>query len=292
MTFLLKPQSWGKIVPSVADGTQPVANQGTTVTPAQNAYGTYAQVLAGAQLALFTEDAFGIWININSGSVSAQARDMLCTIGIDPAGGSSAGAVTDLINGLACPMSSPWVTDRDAGGISYFFPLRIKAGSSIWAKVAVNNASVFTVRVQIRLFCKPKQPHLVKAGAFVTTFGAAVGTSNGTAVVPGQASEGTWTQLGSALTKPHWFWQLGFGINQAVADNAAFACDLGIGDGTNNRVAILEDTAFTTTVERCRVDHVGGYLDASIGDKVYGRIQASALTATNTQSMIAYGVGG
>jgi hypothetical protein len=59
---------------------------GVVVTPGNNTYGSYVQMMTAAQV---TSDAFAIAINVNSNAVSAAARDALLKVGFDPAGGTS-----------------------------------------------------------------------------------------------------------------------------------------------------------------------------------------------------------
>jgi hypothetical protein len=64
------------ITPSVADGTQPVGDVfGTAVTPATGTYGSEATVLAAR-----SDDAFGIWVNVNNVAANAAAHECLVTI--------------------------------------------------------------------------------------------------------------------------------------------------------------------------------------------------------------------
>ena len=40
-----QPNEWGLVISSVADGTRPAAAWGTSITPGNNTYGSYVQVL-------------------------------------------------------------------------------------------------------------------------------------------------------------------------------------------------------------------------------------------------------
>src|SRR5687767_5995180 len=90
MAVLHLSNSFQLVITSIADGTQPAANMGTSVTPGNNTYGSYASVIAGASV---TDDAYGIEICFNSGYVDSTARDGIATIGFDPAGGTSFGGL-------------------------------------------------------------------------------------------------------------------------------------------------------------------------------------------------------
>jgi hypothetical protein len=70
--------------------------------------------------------------------------------------------------------------------------------------------------------------------------------------------------------------------------------DLGVGDGTNNRIVILDKTVGTVTTEAVAVGPPQAWqcgADVPSGTGVYGRMQCSGTQDANL-SMIAYGVGG
>lgn len=281
--LISQSSEWGLIIPSVTAGTQPAAAWGTSITPAENAYGSYASVLAGASL---TSDAYGILININSNSVSTAARDTLLTIGLDSAGGSS---FTDFITDLLCSGASAYVSGVGSG-IWYYFPIFIKNGTSVGAKASVNNATVGTLRCAVTLFCQPSRPEMIRTGSFVTTFGSTAASSSGTAVTPGTAAEGSWTQIGSALTRPHWYWQVGMGINDGSTSNAVTHIDVGLGSAGSKKT-IIADAPFRVTGGEDMVSNLGMYYaDGATGDIVYARAQTSS--ADSNYSVAVYAVGG
>lgn len=281
--LVTQSSEWGQIISSVADGTQPAAAWGTSLTPGNNTYGSYAQVLAGASL---TSDAFGILVNFNSNSVSTAARDTIVTIGLDAAGGTS---FTDFISDLLCSGASAYVSGVGTG-VWYYFPVFVKSGTSIGAKASVNNATVGTLRCAVTLFCKPSRPEMIRYGSYVTTFGSTAASSCGTSVTPGTASEGSWTQIGSALTKPHWFWQVGMGINDSTTSNAVTHLDVGLGDASNKKVVISNHPWRTTGGEDATANMGMYWGDGATGDIVYARAQTSS--ADSNYSVAVYAVGG
>lgn len=258
----------------------PGSGRGISVTPGNNTYGTYADF----GTLTIDDDVFGMIVGVNNGAVGASAKDTLVTIGADPAGGTS---YSDLIPHLIVPSSGGYLL---TGGIRYFFPLRVKSGTTLGAKATVNNATVGTVRVWVTLLCRPSRPDLVRVGSFVRAFGAVTATSKGTDVTVGD-TVGSWVQLGAALAEPLWFWQLGLGVNNATMPNDAVHIDLGIGDATNKDIAIENHPVHTDgNNESVVAVYPGEYADAATGALVYGRgIGDVALSGT---SMIAYGVGG
>lgn len=295
--MLKRSNNWGLIINSVADGTRPAAAWGTSITPGNNAYGSYASVIAGASV---THDAYGILININSNSVAATIRDALVTIGFDPAGGTSFGGLGGVtgreINHLLASCAPTYtLAVPGVGGISYFFPLKIPAGTSIGAKASVNNATVGTLRVSCKLFCKPSAPELVRVGSYVKTFGETTASSRGTAFTPGGASEGTYVQLGSAIAaadSPLWYWECGIGIdNTAITANVVHV-DVGLGDATNKRIAIDNQWFGMSTNETIGKAAGGAYQNGAAGDLVYVRGQSGPAGPDTGFTAIAYGVGG
>jgi hypothetical protein len=281
MLQLTDVNEYGLIITST--GGAPGASFGVAVTPGTNAYGSYTSVLTGATV---TDDVYGLWVGACSGFVSGAARDILITIGYDHAGGTSfTDWIPDLLATGACSYSGVSV----AGGLWYFFPLYLKSGSSIGAKATVNNGTVGTVNVGVKLLCKPSRPDMLKLGTFVKAFGTAVGTSSGTAVTAGAGSEGAWTQLGSAVADRLFFWQVMMGLNNATYNNNGVHLDLGLGDGSNKRVVVQDQFIGTSTNETLLGTCPGAYAKAASGDLVFGRAQGTGMPTGF--SMAAWGVG-
>ena len=269
---------------------RPAAAYGTTVTPgASNAKGSYAQLIAGASL---TDDVYGIFINFNNGFVAAAPRTTLCDIGIDPAGGTT---YSVLIANLIASNAGTLCADREAnGGYTYFFPLFIKAGSSVGCAAAVDNATAGSIRIYAKFYCQPKRPDAVNVGTFVETIGAATANSQGTTVTPGQASEGAWTSLGTTA-KRTWYHQLGFSTRDddlAIAANLGYFADLSAG-AAGGELLLLENTQIRVNNTD---DSVGQDLNVSFGGEVvagatiWGRAQCSG--TPEASSMAAYCLGG
>lgn len=280
------------VIESVADGTQPGASNGTTITPGNNTYGSYATVLAGASL---TDDAYGIEIWFNSGAVDATARDGIATIGFDPAGGTSFGGLGGVTGNEIHHLL--WSCCGDMRSISmgpvwYYFPIYIKAGTTIGCKASVNNATVGTVKCFVRLHCKPSRPELVRAGSFVRSFGALVASSCGTAITAGTGTDGTYTQLGSALAEPLWYWEYGVGINTDTIINNCQFTDIAVGDASNKKRVISNGVSISSQLETNLKPAMGAYGTGAIGDLVYGRMQVGDNVTLTGYSLMAYGVGG
>lgn len=262
----------------------PAASPGAALTPGNNTYGSYVSVLAGASV---TDEAYEIWININSVNASGAAKDCLITIGLDLAGGTS---FTDFIVDLYASCASGYAGVSPCGGISYTFPVRIPAGASIGAKASVNNATVGTASVQCRLKCRPSHPEAIRVGTTVRTYGSTQASSSGTAVTPGTSSEGSYVSLGTVAAGDRpWFWQLGAGINNSAINNNNPVWDLAIGDGTTKRVVITDLVLSLATTESITYYAAGGSGQAAPGDSIYARAWSVGAPVTG-HSAIAYGV--
>lgn len=279
---------WGRIIPSVADGTRPSAAFGATITPGNNSYGSYVSLLAGSSL---TDDCYGIAINFNSNNTSAQARDTIATIGLDPAGGSS---FTDFILDLLCSSAGSFTGGNNAGtgGVWYWFPIFIKAGTSIGCKASINNGTVGTLRANLWCCCRPKRPELVRVGTFVDTLGSTPASSSGTAITPGTTSDGAWTQAGSNVSKGYFYLEWGWGDNTSTMTNNTNYVDIGVGDGTNNRVVAAGCRAHTDSAEAIGKPLMqGAFADIAPGDGLYLRAQTGPNAASTTASFAIYAVG-
>lgn len=260
--------------------TRPAAAMGTAVTPGNNAMGSYTQLLAG-----LANDAYGVLININSNNVSAAARDTLINIGIDEAGGSSyAVKIPYLLGSCASQMDV-------LGGIWYYFPLFVRAGSTIAAQASVNNATVGTLRVWSTFFGRPRNPAACKVGSYVEAIGAVSASSRGTLITPGTTADGAWTSLG-ATTKANWWWQTGMGVNDSTMSALLYALDLAV--GSSGEMPLITDQIWRSdaTERHSNTPLLAGcerYVPA--GTTLYSRLQCSGTADSNT-SVIAYGLGG
>lgn len=260
--------------------TRPASTWGTSITPGNNSYGSYASLLSS-----LTYDCYFVKVQILAGATSNQARDLIVTIGIDPAGGTSYQTwIPDLLG------SNASAGNIIGGGFLYYFPLYAPAGSQIAAKASVNNATVGTVRVMIQLFGQPSRPDAIWCGSSVEAVGIVSGSSRGTTVTPGTTSDGSWTSLGTT-TQRCLFWQLGAGLNDAaMAGDVSFTCDLSTGDGTNQSPIITDVLMGTTALEQMALaNSPEGWRDVPAGATIYGRMQGSG-TAESNHSLAAYGV--
>lgn len=272
---------------------RPGNTYGTTVTPGNNVYGSYVQCIAATAY-----ETYFMEIVVHGISVAAAAKDALVTIGIDPAGGS---AYTDFIQHLVVSNASLASGGPGVVGKTYRFPLRVPAGASIAAKASVNNATVGTAVVAIKLYGRPSHPELVRAGAYVDTFGAVTASSRGTTITSGTTAEGTWTLIGSNVARPYWWWQAGMGINDSTMGggaNGTYTVDVAVGTSTTVLDVVFEDERYcvlnTSEAMGCipLADHE--YVKDVPGDgvtDVFARMRCSG-TADSALSVAVYALGG
>lgn len=160
------------------------ASYGTSITPGANdAKGSYTQLLTA-----LSDDCYGVVVGITGAAVSANAKPALVDIGADPAGGSSYSIIIPDLNGSA---TRGW-TSALVTGIWYYFPLYVKAGSSLGARAQVGNATAGTIRVFVKLFGRPTHPENLKFGTYVDAIGVDSANSRGTAVTAGNGSKGSY----------------------------------------------------------------------------------------------------
>lgn len=264
--------------------TRPAAALGTTVTPGNNTKGSWVEVITAANMA---QDGLGLLINANSNAVSAAARNTIMDVGVDPAGGTSYTVlVPDLLVSCAAPHNI------GAGGVWYYFPIWIKAGSSVAVRSSVNNATVGTHRAFLQVFGKPRDRRRIRVGTRVEAIGITAASSAGTTVTSGTAAEGAWTSLG-ALSRSAWFWQCGYGVNDSTMSANVTHLDLAVGDASNKDIVIQDLVVTSTSTEQ--VNNAPYTVDcgkaAAAGTNVYGRMQCSG-TPDSALSMAAYAVGG
>lgn len=249
-----------------------------------NTKGTTTLVMSGVAI---TEDCYGISIVFCSGSTAAQATMFLTDIYIDPTGGSTWGS--PVINNLAA--SSPSLIP--GGGDQYYFPLFIKAGSSIGARAqsSVVNARV---RLGITVYGKPKYPELIKTGTKVYTFGATTASTTGTTITPGSAGAiGSYVSLGPTSGNYFW-WQVGNLINDTTQSVVNVRIDVAVGDSSNKKTVMEGVFRSGNSSEQSMKTAFGNFIPfAEVGpnQQVYVRAGCSAVP-DSAHSAIVYAVEG
>lgn len=221
-------------------GTNPASTIGTSVTPgASNSEGSWTQIASSANIA---EDCFWLYLQVHSGATASTIKSQLLDIGIDPAGGTSYTAfLSNLVIG-----ASPALTV--AGNREFVFPIFIKAGSSVAVRIQGVAATAGTVRVAARFYGKPTRPEVVPNGAYSETLGT-ITNSSGQSVTPGNAADGSWTDLG-ATTRDLWWFQLGHQIDNTTITAENTYLEVAWGDASNKHT-MFKVMHGGTTSETC-----------------------------------------
>ncbi len=275
-----------KTVDTWGDGTQPAVSLSNQITPGNNSYGTYVELVDGA---LVTRDVYAVEIIIHGNGVSTAARDTLVTIGVDHSAGTS---YTDWITGLlgSCAFSLGGSSAGFSGqGVRYIFPVFLKAGTSIAAKASVNNGTVGTLRCAMKLY-SPTRSNAFQPGGFVQSFGVTDASSSGTAITPGTAAEGDWVEIGT-LTKPLRWLEFGLGVNDDTMTINNYHVDVALGDASNKKMVIQSAQVGTAAVEQLSKPVACAPCVGAIGDKIYARAQVGPSAADSNISVACYGVG-
>lgn len=276
--------NWMRDVP--VDTTQP-STFGATLNPPNtaNTYGSYSALFSTSDVA---NDVWMLSLFFHSIVLpGTTTRDMICTIGVDPAGGSSYSAlISDLIVSGAAIGNIRW-------GVHYAFPIHIKAASSIGWKVSQNSTNTSAIRCAARLYGLPAYPEATWKGTRVETLGANTAASNGTSITQGGANHGSWVTLGTTANDGNAWWQIGMGLNQASATTNTGLIDLAQGAAGSERILIPNHHVRADLNEAVSNYPMYGWHYASMpvpaGQTIRGRMQSSSTTDT-TYTLAAYGV--
>jgi hypothetical protein len=262
--------------------TAPSTTPGVSVTPGSGSKGSYVQLASGANL---TKDVYALVLWVCAGNTTATIRDLLLDIGLDPAGGTSYSQIGG-INNIFAPQSSNAVD----GGRWFYFPLFIKAGTSVGVCGQANNTS--TVRVAARFYGQPTNPENIITGQYSETIG--VSGNGGTPFACGNtAAWGSWVSLGTT-TRSCWHWTLAWGHNVGTTTAQMYCAELAVGDGTNFKTILPCLPMFNPGTAEKSGNPLpalcAGYWEVPAGATLYVRGSASG-TAETTEA-VAVGIGG
>jgi hypothetical protein len=271
---------------------RPTSGAGQTTVTGNAAADTkstpYTQIFSAAAV---TNDVYGVRISASALGAGGATRQALFDVATDPAGGTT---YADVIPNLAVMPFGAASSTTINGVWSYFFPLFIKAGSSIAIRAQSATGAIDT-QYRMWLYCKPTRPESWRTGTYVETIGADLTNTRGVAVTPGGASEGAWASLGTT-TKRCWFWQAAAVIDDTtMTAGLVYDFDLGTGDGTSNVIIHQGLSYWTTSTESMQPLSYPMLADCvhetAAGASIYGRCQCSGTSDSNV-TMIAYGLGG
>ena len=249
---------------------------GTVVNPSSSNKGAWAQLYAST-----TSDAFGLLICINTNTLSASSRGTLVDIGIGDIG-SEVVLVPDLVAGNA----GAYIV----GGIWYYFPIFIPAGTRVSARGCSSRTTAFNVYTQ--LLGAAANPSQVRKASFAEAIGVSTVTE-GVPITPGTTTKSNWVLLGTT-TQRLWWWQ--FGAQVATTDtthgSAAVNFDIAVGNGTTYDIIINEAQLITTTSEAAGNPPISAGVEFPVaaGTNVYARAWSSA--NADPMNVVAYGAGG
>jgi hypothetical protein len=231
--------------------TYPGNAAATTLTAGGSAHtkGSDTAILAG-----IAEDCYVITIAFSLGDTTGTIRRQMTDLLIDPSAGVGVGGSSWSVAINNIYSNSPSLA-TGSSAYCYYFPLFLKAGTAVGARVQDVVASA-TVRFSIRLYGKPNRPELCKVGTKVQTIGATTATTTGVAVTPGTAALGSYSASLGTLTNDAWWWQLGIGSNDTsmsvnryffdIAHDATakYICAQGIGYSVGSTAEQAAKTAF------------------------------------------------
>ncbi|HSW62177.1 MAG TPA: hypothetical protein VLH56_02480 [Dissulfurispiraceae bacterium] len=259
----------------------PSTTPGVSVTPGSGSKGAYVQLASGANL---SQDCYGLLLWFVAGNTTATIRDILADIGLDPAGGTSY-AQTGGINNIFVPQ----IGNAIQSGRWFYFPLFIKAGTSVGVRGQANNTSTF--RCMARFYGQPTKPENIAVGMYSETIG--VSGNGGTPFTCGNsAAWASWTSLGTT-TRPLWYWQLAWGHNVGTTTAQMYFAELGVGDGTTGgTVTIIPCMPMFNpgTAEQSNNPLFDGYWEVPAGATLY--VRGSATGTAETTEAVAVGIGG
>ena len=181
-------------LPATVDATAP----GVACTPGtSNSDGTAVDLFGSA----LSHDVEYLKLAFNYTAGSGGNNDLLATILIDPAGGTS---WATLIPFLICGgIGRPLVSGSTPGGVfssGYDFPLWIPAGATLGVQARSAHSSAGALTVTAIAHGGNASPASWWCGQRVTAIGVTEASSTGTAHTSGDSSAfSTWTNLGSTL---------------------------------------------------------------------------------------------
>ena len=254
----------------------------TMTTGAANTKGAAVQLLSAATV---TDDIYGIAINFFGGATSTTARQFMADLLVDEAGGTSYSVkIANLMVDAPSLLFS---------GYQYYFPLYIKAGSSIGMQ-AQCQAATQAIRCAVKVFGKPSHPHLLRVGTSVQTLGADTATTTGIGITPGTQVMGSATTTLGTITKDCWWWQMGYVITDTSITSAVYHFDVLAGTGTNDKVCIEGIITSGSSVEQMSKSAIGYGLPVRrivSGSNAYVRAAAFAGAPDSGISVCAYALG-
>lgn len=189
---------------------------GTTITAGGSAHtdGSVASLLSALAF-----DVHYIVIGFEGGGASLNEHNILADLMTDPAGGTSWGEV---IADLACGFSPVAAAGSQTMNCYYYFPLYIKAGSTVGMRARSSTASR-SFRAAVYAYGNPSRPEVWWCGTKVETLGSTPASSIGT-----ECTNATWTSMGT--TTGRWgAMQIGFNGTTGSSNDYGLQWTVGTG---------------------------------------------------------------
>lgn len=224
MALITKPPSWAYCTNSMGS-TVPAAAPGITVTASAtpNTDGASVSILAN-----IGHDVEYLLIGIHSGNTTATEVNMLLDVLTDPAGGST-WDTDPLINDLIAGFTTTPTAGTAAFSTWYHFPIWLKSGHSIGARVRSNTASE-TCAVAAFAYGGNGNPGSWWCGSRVTTIGVDPASSLGTDHTAGNSSAfSSWANFGSTLLADAGAIQYAIGGASNSTNNLGYFFEFGAG---------------------------------------------------------------
>lgn len=258
---------------------RPAGPWGTTVTSdgvAHTLPTAYTELIAAT-----TYDSDWVNIAFTNNNASNTDTDSLVTVYIG-AGTAEQVLIPTLLAGWTANSAASFHFKR------YSFPLHVPAGSRISARHQSVRTST-SVNMWIELLGGCSGDHWT--GTRVECVGADTGTSGGTAVTAGGASEGTLTSIGTNTYE--WGYvqpMIGGNTTDTSMNNGLVGCDLASSSSTANLISGLDDFLFDTTASETAapVGSSGRFCTIPASTTLYLRSQTSA--TAEGQDWCIYGV--
>lgn len=245
MLFVPQSQNFQWYYSNMTNTRPTTTGFGTSVASAfAPSFGSWVQLASSASMA---QDTYGVLINLNNTFSSTTVRNYLVDIGVDNDGGTN---YTTLIPTLVGGCAPPYGTG--SGGFWYYFPIYIKAGSSVAAR-ATHSSGGSAVSVYVNFFGQPRNPEAVKVGSYVDAFGINLTEARGTTRAVdavGTTAVGNWMQIGSNTTRSYWWAQSCLWNGEPSLNAGVMHIDLAVGDTTSKKIIYEDQYAATTTLEQ------------------------------------------
>lgn len=224
--MLVAPHPHLSYFPSLASTIAAAGTQyAVSVTSGGSAhtFGAWTQIHAGltypSELVLVVINA----IETSADVIAATTLNAYFDIGIGP----DASNVTVIVEKLCG-------SNAQGAGRMYYFPLHIPADTPIWARHQ-NTAASAKGCINVSFFGGNMNPGTLPRIERVVCLGATAASTTGTAITPGSAAEGAWTQISASTPEDFAGVMVGglFVVDTTMTSGLLTVMDAGIGSAGN-----------------------------------------------------------